>query len=235
MEDLSLKIEVFEGPLDLLLALIAKNKIDILDIPIAAITEQYMDYIDSMKKLDMEITAEFIAMAAQLMLIKSRMLLPRHEDEEDPRQPLVDALLERKRAVETAAFLKLRSETFYDSFTKEPDECDTTYEREHAASLLKEAFDRMNERNRVLKASQKPEQLFTALKEEQYFTVEEKMLSVSLYLGKHGDTVFEDLFYLCKTKSEMIATFLALLELLSRQAIDVYKEKNLIYVAPVRE
>ncbi len=234
-EELSLKVEHYEGPLDLLLALIAKNKIDILDIPIAEITDQYMQYIDSMKKLDMEVTAEFIVMAAQLMLIKSRMLLPRRADEEDPRKVLVDALLERKRAAETAAFLKLRSETYYDSYTKDPDEIDIAYEREHAVSLLKEAFDRMSERTILLKKGEKQEQLFAALREEKYFTVEEKMLSVSLFLNKHGDTEFERLFYGCGGKSEMIAVFLALLELASRQAIKVYNDDGLTYIAPVSE
>ncbi len=231
-EELSLKIEHYEGPLDLLLALIAKNKIDILDIPIAEITEQYMQYIDSMKKLDMEVTAEFIVMAAHLMLIKSRMLLPRRAEEEDPRKTLVDALLERKRAAETAAFLKLRSETYYDSFTKDPDEIDMAYEREHAVSLLKEAFDRMAERASVLQKSEKQEKLFASLREEKYYTVEEKMLSVSLFLNKHGDTEFERLFYGCEGKSEMIAVFLALLELASRQEITVYIEDGQTVVAP---
>lgn len=235
-EELSLKIEHYEGPLDLLLALIAKNKIDILDIPIAEITEQYMQYIDSMKKLDMEVTAEFIVMAAHLMLIKSRMLLPRKAEDEDPRKVLVDALLERKRAVETAAFLKLRSETYYDSFTKEPDEADTSYEREHAVSLLREAFDRMAERTEALKNTEKQEQLFATLREEKYYTVEEKMLSVSLFLGRHGDTEFERLFYDCSGRSEMIAVFLALLELASRQAINVYRDENgEVLIAPAAE
>lgn len=90
MEELNLKIEQYEGPLDLLLALIAKNKLNIFDIPIAEIAEQYMAHIEAMRRLNMEVTSEFIYYAAELMLIKSRMLLPR-EEEEDPRRNLVDA------------------------------------------------------------------------------------------------------------------------------------------------
>ena len=82
MSDLNFRLEVFEGPLDLLLSLIAKNKVDIYDIPIALILDQYMEYIEQMRQMDMEIAGEFIVMAAELMLIKSRMLLPRPETEE---------------------------------------------------------------------------------------------------------------------------------------------------------
>ena len=104
--EVNLKIEQYEGPLDLLLALISKHKIDIFDIPIAEICQQYNAYLDSMQKMDMEIAGEFIVMAAELMLIKSRMLLPKTEDEQDPRKVLVDALLEHQRAKQTAEYLK---------------------------------------------------------------------------------------------------------------------------------
>ena len=107
MEELNLKIERYEGPLDLLLALIAKNKLNIFDIPIAEIAEQYMAHIEAMRSLNMEVTSEFIYYAAELMLIKSRMLLPR-EEEEDPRRNLVDALLEYRRARAAAELLRER-------------------------------------------------------------------------------------------------------------------------------
>ena len=96
MAEVNLKIEQYEGPLDLLLALISKHKIDIFDIPIAQICDQYNEYLDSMQKMDMEVAGEFIVMAAELMLIKSRMLLPRPEEGEDPRQVLVDVGLEER-------------------------------------------------------------------------------------------------------------------------------------------
>lgn len=120
--ELNLKIEQYEGPLDLLLALITKHKIDIFDIPIAEICEQYTAYLDAMRSLDMEIAGEFIVMAAELMLIKSRMLLPRQESAEDPRAPLVDALLEHRRAQIAAEFLRLQSAGHFDTFTKPPSE-----------------------------------------------------------------------------------------------------------------
>ena len=98
MEQLVFKTEVFEGPLELLLALIAKNKMDILDIKISLIFDQYMEYVDLMKQMDMEVAGEFITMAAELMYIKSRMLLPKKEEEEDPRRacPRSDGIQDRK-------------------------------------------------------------------------------------------------------------------------------------------
>ena len=96
-DGLTFRLEIFEGPLDLLLGLIAKNKVNIYDIPIALILDQYMEYINQMELFNLEVASEFIVMAAQLMVIKSRLLLPKlNEEEEDPRQELVDLLLESK-------------------------------------------------------------------------------------------------------------------------------------------
>ena len=98
MERPTFKLEVFDGPLDLLLFLISKNKVSIYDIPIALILDQYMEYIEDLKKMDLEVSSEFIEMAANLMYIKSKMLLPKpKEEEEDPREQLARALAEYKR------------------------------------------------------------------------------------------------------------------------------------------
>ena len=99
IEQLTYRLDQFEGPLDLLLTLITKNKVSITDIPIAIICDQYMEYIEEAQRMDLDIASEFIVMASELMLIKSRMLLPRDEEseEEDPRAALAAALLEYKR------------------------------------------------------------------------------------------------------------------------------------------
>ena len=103
MDTLTYKLEQFEGPLDLLLSLIQKNKVSITDIPIALICDQYVEYIARAQELDMELASEFIVMASELMLIKSRMLLPKTEEEsEDPRATLTDALLRYQQAKEAA-------------------------------------------------------------------------------------------------------------------------------------
>ena len=106
MNELNFRLEVFEGPLDLLLSLISKNKVDIYDIPIALILDQYMEYLDQMRQMDMDIAGDFIVMAADLMLIKSKMLLPKTvidgEEPEDPRAELARSLIAYKQAKEAA-------------------------------------------------------------------------------------------------------------------------------------
>lgn len=232
MEALNLKVEHFEGPLDLLLALITKNKIDIFDIPIAEIADQYMAHINSMKELNMEVTSDFIRMAAELMHIKSRLLLPVKPEAEDPRKELVDALLEFRRAKELAAFLKLQGEVYYDRFTKQPDEGDGIYTREHAVSLLTEAFERIK-----LRKQQKPEEaveLFEKFEKEKYYTVSEKIVFVIRFLYRkeqEGEQVeLLQLFENCHSRNEIIASFLALLELVKSGRVDVKKRRNELFL-----
>ena len=224
MEELNLKIERYEGPLDLLLALIAKNKLNIFDIPIAEIAEQYMAHIEAMRSLNMEVTSEFIYYAAELMLIKSRMLLPR-EEEEDPRRNLVDALLEYRRARAAAELLRERGELYYDRFTTAPDEIEAAYERPHAVSLLAEAFERIRAR-----LADKPEQgeveLFAKIGQERYYTVEEKSVAVLKRLCRRGRTPFLAMFDGCRSRGEAVAVFLAVLELVRYGRVDVEKTER---------
>lgn len=223
MEILNLKIEQYEGPLDLLLALISKHKIDIFDIPISEICDQYIAYLDAMRKLDMEVTSEFVVMAADLMLIKSKMLLPRNEESEDPRAPLVDALLEHRRAKAAAEFLKMQSAGHYDTFTKpasEPEKSD--YSRGHAVDLLTEAFARIADRIALRKTDTEPE-LFKRI-EERYYSVEEKSDAIMSYLEQRRNCRFDDLFMRVHSRSEAVAVFMALLELVRDGMIDV--ERN---------
>ena len=220
MEILNLKVEQYEGPLDLLRALISKHKIDIFDIPISEICEQYIAYLDAMRKLDMEVTSEFVVMAAELMLIKSKMLLPRTEESEDPRAPLVDALLEHQRAKAAAEFLKMQSAGHFDTFTKpasEPEKSD--YSRGHAVELLTEAFARIADRVALRKTEGEPE-LFKRI-EERYYSVEEKSEAIMGYLKSKRSCLFIDLFIRVRSRSEAVAVFMALLELVRDGLIDV--------------
>lgn len=220
--------------MDLLLALISKHKVNIMDIPISKIAEQYIQYIDSMRVLNMEITSDFIAMAAELMLIKSKLLLPKQEGEEDPRQPLVDALLEHQRAVQAAVFLKKQSELYYDRFTKEPDAGDGIYIRLHAISLLQEAFLRITERNEENQPIVE-EKLFKKIENERYFTVDEKIFSLLRMLVRRENYPFEEVFNGVKSKSELIAVFLAVLETVSKGRVGVIREKKQIYLTLIRD
>ncbi len=218
-----MKIEQYEGPLDLLLALISKHKIDIFDIPISEICDQYIAYLDAMRKMDMEVTSEFVVMAADLMLIKSKMLLPRNDETEDPRAPLVDALLEHQRAKAAAEFLKLQSAAHFDSFTKPASELEKgDYTRAHGVELLTEAFMRIAERVAAKKNETEPE-LFKRI-EERYYSVEEKSVAIMSYLDQKRVCTFEDLFIRVHSRSEAVAVFMALLELVRDGLVGV--ERN---------
>lgn len=231
MTELNFKIEKYEGPLDLLLALIAKHKIDIFDIPIAEIAEQYNAYLDAMKQMDMEIAGEFIVMAAELMLIKSRMLLPRQEGQEDPRKPLVDALLEHRRAQQTALFLRAQAETYYDRYPKPADELnDPTYHRQHAAGLLAEAFARIAERLELERSQRQETTLFKRM-ETRYYTVQEKMDEVYGRLKHSGRVSFEHMFDGAQSRGEVIAIFLAVLEAVRFGRIDVDHTQGDLYLS----
>ena len=130
MESITYRIDLFEGPLDLLLTLIQKNKVNIEDIPISLICDQYLEYIRAAQSMDMELAGEFIVMASELMRIKSRMLLPRVEEEEkDPRAALADALLRYQQAKEAAAKMIPLYQRFSGRMVKDTDEItvDTTY------------------------------------------------------------------------------------------------------------
>ena len=223
METINLKVEQYEGPLDLLLALISKHKIDIFDIPISDICDQYIAYLDAMRKMDMEVTSEFVVMAADLMLIKSKMLLPRTEDSEDPRAPLVDALLEHQRAKAAAEFLRIQSAGHYDTFTKLPSEPEKSdYSRGHAVELLAEAFSRIADRITLKKDVFEPE-LFKRI-EDRYYTVEEKTSDIMSFMERKRICVFDDLFASVRSRGEAVALFMALLELVRDGFIDV--ERN---------
>lgn len=235
MEEKIVKTEQYEGPLDLLLALIQKHKIDILDIPIAQICEQYIEYIENLREHQMEVTGEFIVMGAQLMLIKSRMLLPREEGEEDPRQTLVDALLEHRRAELAAVILKDRAAEYYDRFTREPEELPPgSYSRLHPVSLLVEAFIRMGTRIPEEGGNKNPA-LFEKLENERYFTVDEKVLHISKRLARIKRCAFTVLFDDCGGRGEIIATFLALLEMVRDGAVRVEGNGDNVYLEIVAE
>ena len=227
MAEINLKIEQYEGPLDLLLALISKHKIDIFDIPIAEICEQYNEYLNAMQKMDMEIAGEFIVMAAELM----------PEDAEDPRKVLVDALLEHQRAKQTAEYLRGRAELFYDRFPKPADEqTDPTYHREHAVSLLQDAFARIAERLAVERKQKEEVKLFKTLREERFYTVEEKMDILMDALHTYPRVTFDSLFSGASSRGEVVAIFLAVLEAVRFGYVDVFREsEDILWLSAVKE
>lgn len=208
------KLEVFEGPLDLLLYLIKKEEINVHDIPITRITEQYLEYLNLMQLLDLDIAGEFLVMAATLMQIKSKMLLPpeeqpQEEEEEDPRAELVKRLLEYKKFKEAASNLAQLESERGNLFTRQPQ----TLELDAGDSPFFEAslFDLISAFSKVLK--ELPRETFHQIIKDE-FTVAEKVHEIFHLLVQESVIYFSQLFRKAKHKIEAITIFLALLELI---------------------
>ena len=216
IEALTYKIDTFEGPLDLLLSLIAKNKMEIADIRITVIFEQYMAYLDRMKQMDMEIAGEFIVMASELMLIKSRMLLPKPEDPdaEDPRARLAAALLAYRQAKEAAAYLEGQYAYYSARYTKDEDEVpvDSGYISQHDIQLLQKALARLFSRKD--KEAPPPMTGINPIIKKTVVPVSDKIRDVSHRLTVGGTTSFLSLFEQAQSKSEIVALFIAVLSLI---------------------
>ncbi|MBI4682694.1 MAG: segregation/condensation protein A [Nitrospirae bacterium] len=220
------KLPVFEGPLDLLLHLIKESKIDIYDIPIVNITQQYLGYIELMKELDLEIAGEFLVMAATLIHIKSRMLLPpdeeaKEEPSEDPRSELVRRLLEYQTYKESSLQLRKREEIWKDIFRRNvPDKNDFEFEPE---PLLFDAnvFDLISAFKKLLEKA--PEQAVEITRES--LTIADRINYIIERVDKERGVRFEDLFKEGFTKITLIVTFLALLEIIRLGLAKIYQEK----------
>lgn len=219
------KLEVFEGPLDLLLFLIKKEEVDIYDIPIAKITDQYLEYLELMQLLDLSIAGEFLVMAATLMHIKSKLLLPpdetaaENEEEQDPRAELVKRLLEYKKFKEAAAELAQKESHQKHFFARvgsgvNIDELPAAEDDSFEASL----FDLITAFTKVLKDI--PKDVFhKVIKDE--FTVSEKIHDILHMLVDKKSLMFTDLFKAARNKFEIITTFLAILELIKIREISI--------------
>ena len=226
-EQYKVHLESFEGPLDLLLHLIEKNRIDIYDIPIALLTEQYMAYLAKFKEFNIEIASEFLVMAATLLQIKSKILLPdtkietetTDEEETDPRQELVERLLEYRRYKEISSVLsEMAQEAGQRYFRKS-----TLPEPKHLpptgldVKLLWQAFQN------VLEGQIEHAPLIANVAREQY-TIEDKIVSLLAILKENnGNICFNAVFTPKTSKAELITTFLAMLELIKIKRISVYQ------------
>jgi len=218
-----LKLEVFEGPLDLLLYLIKKDDINIYDIPIAQVTEQYLQYIEMIQMLDLEVIGDFLVMAATLMQIKSRMLLPPdptqiEEEQLDPRDELVRRLLEYKKFKEIASDLQQREAKRQDLFSRVIDQEKTQELREEAKEVYFEVslFDLITAFTKVLKSVPK-EVFYEVIKEE--YTVEQKIHDILHLLLERPRIQLMELFSQARSKLEVIVTFMSILELIRLREI----------------
>lgn len=222
------KLEVFEGPLDLLLYLIKKNEIDICDIPVSEVTEQYLEYLELMRLLDLSIAGEFLVMAATLMHIKSRMLLPLEErevleeEEEDPRAELVRKLLEYQKFKEAAGKLEILETNKKEIFSRTVDQ-DTLAGDEEGEFFEANLFDLISAFSKVLTAI--PRQTFQEVMVDE-FSVEEKIGHILDRLKSRPRAYFKELFEHITKRLEVICTFLALLELMRMKEVIVRQPKS---------
>ncbi len=233
---LSVKLEVFEGPLDLLLHLIDKNKVDIYDIPIVEITNQYMDYIHAMEKEDLNVMSEFLLMASTLLDIKCKMLLPKEVneegEEEDPRQELVEQLLQYKMYKYMSYELRDRQVEGERLMFKEPTipKEVKTYEEPVDLDALLEGIT-LAKLNAVFQdILKRQEEKIDPIRskfgkiEKEEVSLTEKMREVEDYAMLHRSFCFRDLLGRQSSKIQVIVTFLAILEMMKTGAIRIVQE-----------
>lgn len=226
METINYKLEKFEGPLDLCLTLIHKNKMSIDDIQISILCDQYMDYMRAAGAADIELSSEFLLMASELMLIKSKMLLPRNEEEEeDPRAALAAAMLEYQRAKEASAILREMYSAFGDRIAKDTDEIapDKTYVCDHSAALLSAALLRVMSEVRV--SDEEAKERFKPLVEHKRVSVASIVEKLAARLEAGGKVRLEGFFRSAQSRSELVSMFLAMLELLKSGMLLLWEEE----------
>ncbi|WP_213818422.1 segregation and condensation protein A [Garciella nitratireducens] len=236
-------LDSFQGPLDLLLHLIEKNKVDIYDIPISEITNQYMEYLNQWRKLNLDVASEFLVMAATLLEMKSKLLLPNDKIEEqlmieeaDPRQELIKKLLEYKKYKKISLYFKKRGEKEEKIIYKDPEyfpqfnvqKTDIQLD----IDLLYKTYKKILSKRNLLKNKKN----FHEIKKDIY-TVENKMKEIINIVNKLSFVKFSTLFYQSNSKNELITIFLAILELIKRKKVHI-RQKYLFddfYILQIKE
>ena len=232
----TVKLEVFEGPFDLLVHLIEKAKVDIYNIPIAKITEQYLEYLEGFTTFDLEIASEFLVMAASLIEIKSKMLLPDKNEEqlsmdiveEDPRQDLVKRLLEYKKFKNAAEEFKKREEEYKRIYYKPQDQLDQYIDDDNNELLDLKISDLVGAFNNLLikkRNSANQYQMKIREIEREEISIENKINEIKKWILSKKNINFQQLIMSCSCKSEAIVTFLALLELVKIKYLIIKQSK----------
>ena len=212
--EITFHLEKFDGPLDLLLSLISKNKVSIMDIPIADILEQYLEYLEQMKSFDMHISSDFVAMAAHLTYIKSKMLLPKYDDEEeDPRESLVEALLEYQRIKMAGEKLAEMGEVGRDIFVKGPERLEKDKSKAFKGTVSMDSL--------LPKLSK-----FSGIVGKEKASVNEKIGIISRLFIRNKTLSLTDLVLSAKSRSDIVAIFLAVLELAKVNKIEIEEENE---------
>ena len=227
-EKVTFHLDRFDGPLDLLLHLLARNRIDIKDIPIAEICSQYLEYLERMRALDIEIAGDFIAMASHLVYIKSKMLLPVYEEEgeEDPRSALIETLLDYQRVKQAGGLLLDRYEIGKDSFTRSREVLDSDPNQlyDHTAEHLQKAIAAILERaGRKLPP---PVESFSGVVGRQKVSIDDKITDLLKRFRSADRLSFDQLVLEAADRSEVVAVFLAVLEMSRSHRVQVEEENE---------
>lgn len=224
------QLKNFEGPLDLLLFFIKRDELDIYDIPISYITNQFLEYINLMEELDLDVASEFILMASMLMSIKAKMMLPQEESDEelnehDPRYELVQRLLEYKRYKEMAGKMEDVAEEAQKTYFRGNHEVDQV-NKQASGEALKDVtmFDLMSAFKKVLSDIKQQESVHHVEKIE--FTIEEQSEYVLNRLQENGRTAFKQMCMELKNITKIVVTFLAILEMLKERQINLFVEDD---------
>ena len=226
MSEMTFHLDAFDGPLDLLLHLIAKNKVSIYDIPIASILEQYLEILHAAEGMDLDVAGDFIAMAAQLVYIKSRMLLPQPETgaDEDPRAELVETLLEYQRIREMTPYFRAQTDRGRDIFVKEPE----PQQGRPAVAYCHKPADLVRAARAMLEKAQRrlppPASAFSGIVGREPVPVGGKIAAILKKFLSRSRLRFQSLFEGARSRSEVVATFLAVLELSKTRRVAIEGE-----------
>lgn len=246
---LSIKITNFEGPFDLLLHLIKKNKMSIYDVKINEITNQYLDIVNEMKDMDLEITSEFIVIAATLLEIKSRELLPKkvneedeEVDEQDVKKQLIEKLIQYRRFKGAAKFLSERENKSGVMFSKKPEIIEDKKEFDINDALKNlTLLDLFNLYNEILFVYVSKKNINNEISSDfivDEYRIEDKMEELyRVVVDARNRIVFSNIIERCESKMEVVVTFLAMLEMIKQRSISIYQERNFeeIYIEGVEQ
>lgn len=227
MEKLSFKVNEYEGPLDLILALISQHQLNIYDINITDLLTQYMDYIHTLQQLNLEVASEFLEMASRLVYIKTASLLPRREEEEDPRKELIGQLIEYQSCKQAAELLHLRDQGFaVFSRTPSPIEVDLTYRRRHSVDELAQWYWTAVGRGKRRLPPQ--DAVFSPLVAKHMVSVTSRIMHILRRLTRKSTINLKTLWEESHDRSELVATFMAVLELLKAKRIHLTDEDETV-------
>lgn len=235
MENIILyKTQEFEGPLDLLLQLIARNKLNIYDIKLSVLIEQYLEQISLMKENEMDVSSEFLEMASRLLYIKTVSLLPKHDEVEQLKKQLTGELLEYQVCKEVARIFSTMTDGF-NTFVRdaEPFEVDKTYNLVHESTEIYNAY--ITAMGRMERRFSLPTKPFTKIVAKKIYSVSSKIIFVMRNLWGKGKRKITNLYSTARDRSELVATFLAVLELAKANRVRISGDADEVEIELIKE